>query len=456
MCQHSKTQLSRYIIDQLGHWHFILWLNAGSKQSLQKDLEAAAIALRHELLRIESVHTLPNAAQNSNFFYTSNARPEYLVELLKVWLGMAQARQANDPQVLVILDDVDGLESSELFELSQMIIGDGIDVVFTTRNPTLADQTSYMDAANFDVPPLKEHHAGDLLDVLTKPNSKNRRGTPAAVTAATGASETEFLAEVAANMGYLPAALVSGSHYLMDNLASRNLHALSSYYAKWDSSEYRWEILQFRRTSSRYPHTIYNSFQVSLQRLRRNTEGEGLALYFCCLNLLRLLSALEVERFARVELESLCELLAQFIQKETQDIARSKEGEVELFVSLRRLSEDASKAPRCAAELLHVSILTDPDGAGVLVLNSLTRACVMVRAHDGLAVDEGLGNTGLSEVESLLLSRAARHICESWEPCFKDSRQILVKPRWRPLETASVSDMHASHLQHYTCSPSAQ
>ena len=330
---------------------------------------------------------------------------------------MAQAHQKNKPQVLVILDDVDGLESPDLFELSQMIIGDGIDVVFSTRDPTLADQTSYMNAANFDVPPLKKHHAGNILDELTKGNTKNHEDTSAAITAATNASETEFMSEVAANMGYLPAALVSGSHYLIDNLTSRTPFAIHSYHAKWSSPEHRWQILQFRRRTSRYPYTIHTSFEVSLQRLRRNTEVEGLVLYLCCLSLLRLLSALKVKRFARVELESLCELLGQFIQKETQDTTRSRGGEDELFVSLRRLSEDASKAPRCTTELLHVSLLTDPDGAGVLVLNSLVGACVTLGVRDGLAVDQGLGSTGLSEVESELLARAARHIYKSWAPC---------------------------------------
>ncbi len=309
-----------------------------------------------------------------------------------------------------------------------MITGDGIDVVFSTRNPTLADQTSYMSAENFDVPPLKKSHAGDLVDTLTKPNTKNRKGTPADVTAATNTSETEFLSKVAANMGYLPAALVSGSHYLTDNLASRSPHALDSYHAKWNSPDSRWQILQFRRTTSWYPHTIHTSFEVSLQRLRRNTQVEGLPLYFCCLSLLRLLSALKVERFARIELESLCDLIGQFVQNETHDIAQSRRGDNELFISLRRLSEDASKAPRCATELLHVSLLTDPDGTGVLALNGLVGACVMLRARRDLAPDEDLGSTGLSEVESLLLIRVARYVCMSWAPCllsFDDIRLTI-------------------------------
>ena len=330
---------------------------------------------------------------------------------------MAQARDKNEPQVFVILDDVDGLESSELSELSQMIIGDGIDVVFSTRDPMFADQTSYMNATNFDVPPLKKHHAGNILDELTTPNVKNRKGTSAAITAATNASETDFMLEVAANMGYLPAALVSGSHYLIDNLASRNPFAIRSYHAKWNSPEHRWQILQFRRRTSRYPHTIHASFEVSLQRLRRNIEVEGPISYLCCLNLLRLLSALKVERFARAELESLCDLLGQFIQKETQDITRSRGGEDELFISLRQLSEDASTALRCTTELLHVSLLTDPDGAGMLVLNTLVGACVLLGVRGGSGADKGLGSAGLSDVESLLLVRAAHHIQKSWAPC---------------------------------------
>ena len=414
MCGYSKTQLSRSITDQLGQRHFTIWLNAGSYSSLQEDLKGAALSLKDELLRAELGPMQPNTTHDRGFFYTASARIDYLVELLKVWLSMAHAREANVPQVLVILDDVDGLESTELFNLYRMVSGDSVDVIFTTRDPTIADRTSYMDATNFDVPPLQKEQARDLLDDLTKVNFTNRIGSSTAVTAAS----TEFLSNIASNLGDLPAPIVSGSHYLMDNLASRSPYALKSYLDKWNSPADRRQILQFRRSASRYPHSVQASFEISVQRLRRNTEAESPVLYFCCLNLLRLLSALKVARFARVELESLCNLLGPFVQ--TYGIGNMAPGPREpneLLASLRRLSEDATKAPRCATELVRVSLLTIPDGSDILVLNQLIRACVTLRAQNASTADGSLTDPGLDEAETLLFERAGRQISESWAPC---------------------------------------
>ena len=418
MCRYSKTQLSRSITGQLGPGHITIWLNAGSYSSLQEDLKGAALNLTHELLRAESGPIQTNTTNGSNFFYTAGVRIDYLVELLKNRLNMAQAREANVPQFIVILDDVDGLEPAELSNLSKMVSGDGVDVIFTTRDPMIADRTSYMDATNFDVPPLRKEQARDLLDDLTKPNVKLPMHSTATGTAASRSAEMDFLSNVASNLGDLPASIVNGSHYLIDNLASRSQHAVKSYFDKWNSPVDRRQILQFHRTASRYPHSTQASFEVSLQRLRRNTEAESPALYFCSLNLLRLLSALKVNRFAKVELESLCNQLGSFVQANgTQNIALGEREPNELLASLRQLSEDANKAPRCATELVRVSLLTIPDRSDILVLNPLIRACVTLSAQDGAAADRSLTDLGLDASENLLLERVARHIFEDWAPC---------------------------------------
>ena len=135
MCGHSKTQLSRSIIDQLGQRHSTILAQCWIIQLPQRDLRGAALSLKDELLRAESDPMQLNTTHDCGFFYTASARIYYLVELLRVWLNMAQAREVNLPQVHVILDDVDGLESTELFDISRMFSGDGVDVIFTTRRP---------------------------------------------------------------------------------------------------------------------------------------------------------------------------------------------------------------------------------------------------------------------------------------------------------------------------------
>ena len=394
MCAISKTQLSRSIVGQLRRPQFTIWLNAGSSHSLEGDLKVVAISLRHELHR---------GAHDRDFYYPAGAaQNDYLVELLKVWLSMSQARVENMPQVLVVIDDVDGLESSKLSELSKMVTGDGIDVIFNTRDPTIADHTSYMRATNFDVPPLQQDQARDLLCYPTAANSS---------------AEAEFLSDIAAKLGFLPAALVTGSQYLKAHLASRSSYAVNSYHAKWNSDRDRRQILQFRRTANLYPHTMHSSFQVSIQRLWRNTNAESPSLYSCCLDLLRLLSALKITYFARVELESLCDLLRSFIQaQETLSTGQVNGKLTGLRVSLRQLSEDASSAPRCAAELVRVSLLTTTEGTDILVLNQMIMACVMLRVQAGPAVDRDGWDLGLDSAESRLLQRAAGYISETWVP----------------------------------------
>ncbi|KAM0799400.1 hypothetical protein BDR22DRAFT_316775 [Usnea florida] len=393
MYEIRKTMLSRSIVGQLDHQHLAIWLEAGSSHSLEENLKGAAISLRHELLR---------GAHERDFYYPAGpAKNEYLVELLKVWLSMAQARVENKPQVLLVIDDVDGLVSSKLTELSKMVAGDGIDIIFNTRDPTIADRASILSATNFDVPPLQQDQA---LDLLYDP------------TTAKSSTETEFLSANAVKFGFLPAALVTGSQYLKVHLASRSPYAVNSYHAKWNSDLGRREILQFRRLGNMYPHTMHSSFQVSMERLRRNTKAESPTLYVCCLNLLRLLSALEIDCFARSELESLSNLLRLFI-KETMCIGQADGELTGLRLSLRQLSEDAGKAPRCATELVRVSLLTTPEGTETLALNKLTMACVMLRpAADRddwhLEFDWELALT-----ERVLLQRAASYISETWVPC---------------------------------------
>ena len=414
----SKTQLSRSIIGQLSLPQFTIWLNAGSSHTLQHDLELAAISLRHELLRTESIPTQLGTSQDRAAFYTASAPTGYLVELLRAWLSMAQARETDIPQVLLILDDVDGLESSKLSELSKMVAGHGIDIIYNTRDPKIADRTSYMHAANFNVPPLQQDQAQDMLCNLTKYIVQSRTVPTQALAAAQRSGVSEFLSKTAANFGFIPAALVNGSHYLNDNLASMNPYAENLYLARWNSDADRRQIMQFRRTAYQYEHSMHSSFEISLQRLWRNTNAESPALYFCCLNLLRLLSAVKIACFARVELESLRHLLGLFLrEREEQKLGQIYGEQTGLRFSLHQLSEDASKCPRCATELVHVSLLIAPDGTDNLVLNQLVMACVMLRGQVVSASDPGWRDLGLDGAESLLLERTACYISENWIPC---------------------------------------
>lgn len=295
--------------------------------------------------------------ETEGLVYSSGTRLSYLLDLLKVWLRTARADQSK---ILIVLDDLDGLETLELSELAGLIGGDHIDIIYSTRDPMIADQTSYMSAANFDVPPLEPRDAQYLFEQLRNPHS---------ALADTRWPEPEIILELVASVGHLPAAIVNATHHLKDNFASTGFYALSAFLAKLEGSEaLKVGLLEFRRRTFIYPHTMQASFEVSSSRLRRSLETENPGLYTCSLYWLRLLSIMDVDEFARSELESLCARLGRFVDSE------NIENE-----TLRYMSSNTSVAQRCVTELAHVSLLSELEDIGVFRLNDLTKACVWLK-----------------------------------------------------------------------------
>ena len=392
-----KTQLSRSVIDQLGPRQIILWLRASSRKTLQEDLLTAALDLKPELLQFESRKVFVPGQRNGEterLLYSSGTGLTYLLDLLKVWLRTAQADQSK---ILIVLDDLDGLEPSELPELSDLIGGDHIEVIYSTRDPMMADKTSYMYAANFDVPPLESGDARDLFKQLSSQHPALAHQQNRGIVDTPAAAETEVISKLVANVGHLPAAIVNATHYFKDSFASANPYALAAFLAKWEGSEaVKKSLLQFRRRTFIYPHTMQASFGVSMSRLERSLGMENSDLYNCSLCLLRLMSIMDVNEFARTELESFCALLERFL------ISQHIENKL-----LRDLSSDTSFAHRCITELVHVSLLSEPGHRDLLLLNNLTKACVW------LAVKQDMGETLRSEQT---LQRVAKFLIGTWSP----------------------------------------
>ena len=385
-------------------------MRASSAKTLREDLLTAALDLKSELLLSESSVT----GETGKLLYSSGTGLGYLLDLLKVWLRTPRAAQSK---VLIVLDDLDGLEASELSELSDLVSGDHVDVIYSTRDPTIADQTSYMYAANFDVPPLEPQDAQDLFQQLGNQHSGTRT------------SEPEMISKLITGIGHLPAAIVNANHYFKDNLGSANPYTLSTFLAEWQGSEaVKGGLLQFRRRTFIYPHTMQASFEVSLSRLKRSLISEKPGFYTCSLYLLHLLGIMDVNKFARSEMESLCALLKIFVDTEKID------NEI-----LRQLSSDASVAYRCVTELAQVSLLSDPDGSGFLLLNNLTKACVW------LTVTQDMGETAPF---GGLLERAAKFLARSWIPCLRP--YDLSKTGEAEVATSSEAPSPSSLLLPYT------
>ena len=315
----------------------------------------------------------------------------HLQGMLSAWIRNGQF---HDSKVLVVLDDVDGLGTSELTRLSTLISSNQVEVIYTTRDPTIADPSSHMQASNFEVPPLQPAIADGLVQQLGNPTSP---GTTHLGYNSNGPSkeEIESTSQITASLGHLPAAIINASHFLVDNFGSANLHAMQAYLRRWGSDDTRHEILQYRHRTTRYPYTMQESFEISVRRLKRNTETGPKGLFLCSLSLLRLLCFMDVESFAQDQIKDLKTLLGNFVTSKTE--------KNEVRRSLEDMSKDTIPIFRCITELGHVSLLSFSDGTSVMRINSLIKACALQCNQESL-------NTQVDDVASLMVKTEAAYL----------------------------------------------
>lgn len=404
----SKTQLSRAIIDKLGERPFVIWLGAGSYQTFQDDFVAAAIDLQDEFTGPSAGNVSQTTHQhqhdrNYRFFYTSDQRLNYLQGLLGAWLRNGRF---GDSKVLIILDDVDGLKTSELSDLSNMISNDQVEVIYTTRDPTIADPSSHMQASNFAVAPLQPATADGLLQRLRYPTSPGiTRQMHNSISPPEG--EIELSSRITASLGHLPAAIINASHFLVDNYGSANPNGMQAFFDKWKSDHTRHEILQYRRRTTRYPYTMQASYEISVRRLKRNTEAGPKRLFLCSFTLLRLLCFTNEESFTQDQLEDLKVALGEFVISEFE--------KSEVRTSLEHMSKDIIPVFRCITELVNVSLLSYANGTSTIVINSLMRACVQLCKRDLLDIPYDDGEYVMTETEAVYFKRVADDISTYWK-----------------------------------------
>ena len=125
---------------------------------------------------------------------------------------------------------------SDLSGLADIINRDHIEVIYSTRDPMIADETSYMHATNFNVPPLQPNEACELLELLKRSNpymsARRRRGASSEVPSSS--QDMELISQVVASVGCLPAAIINISHYLKDHYGSSDGNAMTSYLSRWE------------------------------------------------------------------------------------------------------------------------------------------------------------------------------------------------------------------------------
>ena len=343
------------------------------------------------------------------FFYKSDQRNHSLREMLSAWLRKGRF---DDSKVLVILDDVDGLGTSELSHLFNLISSDQVEVIYTTRDPMIADPSSHMPAYNFEVAPLQPATADGLLQRIRNPTSP---GITHQRHDSIGLSKEEigFTSRITASIGHLPGAIINASHFLVDNFCSTSPYAMQKYLRRWESDDTRHEILEYRRRTTRYPNTMLKSYDISVRRLERNTETGGKDLFLCSLTMLRLLCLMNVVSFAQDQIDELKTPLRDFVTSQSE--------KSEVRSALEQISQDTIPVFRYITELVQVSLLSFSDRTRVIVINDLIKACVQLcrRGCDDRA-------SLMTKTEAAYLKRAADYILVYWAPASrKEARRAL-------------------------------
>ena len=364
----GKTELSISLVGKLDRERYVLWLRASDHRVLEEDLITAAEDLRHELLRFDITNNPTTGEDRSAAaFYFSSVPVKDLLSILKRWLN---AMPADELRTLVILDDLDGLEPSDHEEYSRMFAGDSLDLIYTTRDPSMADLGMLWEAVDFDVPSLQLDKAVQVLEHYLRDSASTQH-----------TSEPEHenvrrldMENVARCLGELPAAIAMSSHYMKDSLGFRwNSDSFTGFLNKWNQSDGKGSILQAHRAMLKYRHSIFASYQVSLQRLRRNIKTIS---WEYCLLLLQLLSAMDLHELSLsdiLKLKSALPVAWPDLQGAVRLGPDSSDEVTEMGAPGFENSID-----QCLTELVKVSLLTMRSSDGTLLLNNVTKACALL------------------------------------------------------------------------------
>ena len=425
----GKTELSISIVDKLGPIRYILWLRACDNKKLQQDLVTAAVDLRNELMRFDIDDELATGKDRPGAaFYLSPVSVSDLVNILKRWL---RSTPDDNSRILVVLDDLDGLDVKLHEENSLLFSGHALDLIYTTRDPWMADHGMFWEASKFDVPSLQINEAVHVLERVSRDHrpSTQEVSNGTAINPEGEVARKVQMQKIAARLGALPAAIILGSHYMKDSLGSKwNVDSFQEFLDLWDqdgdgkpdNSISRSNILRSHRAMLKYRHSMLSSFRVSVERLGRNVniakesnndvadidEGSwmdesGIGLreeagssnnrQAYSLELLQLLSAMD-----------LCEISQHDLSEFKSALSRAKHDFQDNLRRVPEFSDVVSRAQHpkysisindCISELIKVSLVAERPTDGTLVLNSVTKACVLlvpesISSEDRVAVQD--------------------------------------------------------------------
>ena len=164
------------MINTLAAHDFVVWFRANEWEAFEEDLMTSALHLKPELLRFDTVPAGSREGEDSQRkprLYFSDGDVPSLTRALEVWMN-----QDRSSRKIVILDDLDGLDVAHHRIISRKFATNALDLIYTARDPSMADTGMIWEAKNFDVPALQgEHTAALLLSLMTDIRFQNRNQT---------------------------------------------------------------------------------------------------------------------------------------------------------------------------------------------------------------------------------------------------------------------------------------
>ena len=381
----------------------------------------AARDLRNEILRF-----------SLGDLYFSPVAENELVTMLMRWL---KSSPNDGSRILVILDDLDGLSEFKdgpdpptMIGYSKAFSGNSVDLIYTTRNPSMAYNGSVWEATLFDVPPLHVDDAVDLLGHTLKESytKRDRFNTSCVQQLSSLEHDSESRAqmvELVTRLGTLPAAIVLGSHYIKDNLGSTwNPSSCKLFLDKWDQDSSKSHILKSHPVTFSYRHSMLASFDLSIRRLWDNVgfvpwnRGNPY-------KLLQLLSAMHLQEISPHEYSKLKNALRRASHDLKGDMKNFPLRGTGIRVGIRgtviqRHEPTAERTDEVLPEthwtetslngfireLVNVSLLTLRPTDGTLFLNNVTQACALLVPDN------------ISSKEKLAQESNAKEIWRHWDP----------------------------------------
>ena len=408
----GKTELSIAMVEKLGPIPYVLWLRASDDTILQQDLVRAARDLRNELLRFEHGDNRSSEHPSTAALYFSGVTETDLVSILERWVKVIPK---DESQILVVLDDLDGLDSSHHNKYSLIFSGDALRLIYTTRDPSMADDGMLWEAVNFDVPSLGVDEAVNVLEHLSRDRRSVRGQATKILMQHSSSLEHDNNREIQMKhivtcLGTLPAAITIGSHYIKDNFGSkRNPDSYNKFLDAWSQDGGKKNVLNSRRAMLKYHQSLLSSFELSLQRLRRNVKNIASHDKFeqHCLILLQLFSAMNLDEISENDLSKFKKAL-RISWNDLQGLIREAEFS-DLLSGPQALDREIS-IDKCVTELVKVSLLTEPSSDGTRLLNNVTKACAL------------LVPTKISADEVFALDGSAKEVWKHWD---RDDTKLL-------------------------------